>query len=295
MEPTQIFFYASLACVAASVGLVTYVMATPDKAEVSQLGERGYQRQLARKNPIFALAEPAIRLVASWLYPFPLDGVRKELKAALRQGGNFLGLDPDEFMAMCILAGAAGAFFVSQILLDPVAIIGVSMLVGALPYVALGGVRDSRAVAITRALPNVIELLALCVSAGMDFPGGIREVIGPNAAEDDVLNAELRQMLRDMDLGHSRRQALIELRDRTGGDGIADFVAAMIQSEEKGNPLKEVLQAQARVLRIRRSFRAEELATQAGLKMVLPLAILMLMVLVIIMAPLFLKMREEGF
>ncbi len=291
----DIFFYAAGACVCLCLAIVTYIMATPDRAQVSALGARGYQRQVARKNPLFLVVEPALRLVATWVYPFPIGDFRKGVDQLLTSAGDFLGLSADEFIAMCLLSGVAGAVVIGQMSTAPIVLVCVAGMISLLPYVAVSGIRDTRAVAVTRAMPTAIELMALCVSAGMDFPGALREIVGNNAAEDDVLNSEFRKLLRDLDLGHSRKRALLAFGERVAGDGVADFVAALIQSEEKGNPLKEVLAAQAKVLRVRRSFRAEEMATQAGVKMVIPLAILMMMILIIIIAPLMLKMQQEGF
>lgn len=289
------FFYLGLGCVGLCIGIVTYIMATPDKALVSALGERGYERQKARDSTLFTLFEPLLRLIATWIYPLPLSDIRKSIDRLLRLAGNFLGLNADEFIAMCVLSGAAGALLVSQVLMTPFTLIAISGLTGLLPFVVVSGIKDARTVAVTRAMPTAIELMGLCVSAGMDFPSSLREIVGHKPEEDDPLNSEFRQLLRDLDLGHSRKQALLSFRDRVTGEGVADFVAALIQSEEKGNPLRDVLVAQAKVLRVRRSFRAEEMATQAGIKMVLPLALLMLMILIIIISPLILKMQEGGF
>ena len=177
----------------------------------------------------------------------------------------------------------------------PLPFLMLCFLTGMIPYLKLSTLRDRRTVAVTRALPTSIELISLCVSAGMDFPGAIREVIGDDVEDDNVLNNEFRLILRDLNLGHSRKEALRAFDARSKGEGVSDLVAALIQSEEKGNPLRGVLTAQAKVLHVRRSFRAEEMATKAGLKMVIPLAILMFMLLIIIITPLMLKVKAEGF
>ncbi|MCP4446728.1 MAG: type II secretion system F family protein [Myxococcales bacterium] len=292
---TEIIFYAAGFCIVGCIAIVTMLMGGSEVVQVSDHGERGYQRQIARRSSTFVIFEPALRLVATWISWIPLGPLRGDIDALLGRGGNYLGLTADEFLAMSTLTGFCGMLMAAQVFPVVLAMLMAGFFCALIPFLLVSNARDAIDVAITRALPTSIELIALCVSAGMDFAGAVREVIGYNAEVDDALNREYRLFLRDLDLGHSRKQALRAFGERVSGDGVSDFVAALIQSEEKGNPLKSVLAAQAKVLRVRRSFRAEEMATQAGVKMVVPLAILMFMVLIIIISPLILKMQEQGF
>lgn len=295
MMETEIFFYGASGCIVGAVGVISYLLGEAELAEVTELGERGYQRQQARQGGLFVLLEPMLRLMAKWVSIFPLGSTRVGIAKLLRQAGNYKGISPDEFISMSILSGIGGALMIGRFFFVPIPMLMFGGLTSLVPFLIVSGVRDKRGVAVTRALPSSIELIALCVSAGMDFPGALREVIGTEASEDDPLNSEFRQFLRDLNLGHSRRQALNAFDERVLGEGVGDFVAALIQSEEKGNPLKGVLQAQAKVLRLRRSFRAEEAATAAGVKMVIPLTLLLFGLLILIIAPLMIKMQEQGF
>ena len=290
----DLLFYAAAGCIVASILVGTLVLAASDGTEISDYGDRGYQRQVARRSPLFSFIEPLLSLMASWIAYLPLGSLRASITTLLRQAGNYRGLSSDEFMVLSLLTSGACMFVAGSIFSTALLLI-VGALSAGIPYLVVSAARDARAVAVTRALPNRIELVALCVSAGMDFPGALREVIGDHPEDDDPLNNELRQFLRDLDLGHSRRQALLAFGARVSGDGVGDLVAALVQSEEMGTPLRAVLTAQAKVLQARRSFRAEELAKQAEVKMAIPLTILMFMVLIIIIAPLMITLRANGF
>ena len=292
---TDMLFYAAGGSLMLALAIVSFLMASTQVAQASSQGARGYQRQLMRDEGLFSFFEPALLLIAGWVSWLPLGGARRQLEVHLVEAGHYLGLSPDEFIALSMLYGGVGGLFAMMTFPAFIPFLMLYTLAAMVPYLKLSALRDKRTVAVTRSLPTAIELIALCVSAGMDFPGALREVIGDSVERDNVLNSEFRLILRDLDLGHSRKDALRAFDARSKGEGVSDLVAALIQSEEKGNPLRGVLTAQAKVLHVRRTFRAEEMATKAGLKMVIPLAILMFMLLIIIITPLMLRVKEQGF
>jgi tight adherence protein C len=117
-------------------------------------------------------------------------------------------------------------------------------------------------------MPDMLDLLTISLSAGLGFQGGLQEVArratGPMAQE-------LNTVLRDVRLGHSRREALRAFASRVNVDEITNFVAAILQAEELGSPLREALRAQATQLRAARRLRAEERARKSTVVMLLPM------------------------
>jgi tight adherence protein C len=139
---------------------------------------------------------------------------------------------------------------------------------------------------ITRGLPHAIEIAALCMSAGADFPGALRLIATTGGrASDDALRRELSLILEELELGHTRREALVHLSERVPSPAVRDFVNAVIQAEEKGNPLARVIQIQGRTLNQRRSVAAEEAAARAGVLMIAPLMLLLCAILLLLMGP----------
>jgi tight adherence protein C len=100
-----------------------------------------------------------------------------------------------------------------------------------------------------------------------------------------VCRQELVQVLDELGLGRTRVEALAALATRSSSVAVREFVAAISQSEQKGTPLIDVLTIQSTTLRQRRSVRAEELAAQAGVKMMAPLMLLVASLLLIIFGP----------
>jgi tight adherence protein C len=258
------------------------------------LGLAGLKRSRAlARSSVFALLEPPMRVVAGWVSALPLDRVRTRLGSLLAGSGYWLGLSADELCALCALGGAVGLFFgwvlallwnTTQLFLALVAALGTWI-----PYAMVSSEAQQRRRQIDRELPSTIDLVALCMSAGMDFPGALRQISRERTGGSSALDEELRLILQELDLGHPRRDALLAFARRVPSEAVSEFVSAVVQSEEKGNPLAEVLVIQAGVLRQRRTIMAEEAASRAAVLMIAPLVLLILATLLLIAGPLVIR------
>jgi tight adherence protein C len=208
-----------------------------------------------------------------------------------------LGLTAEEYLAIVLLSGVAGV--VAAVLLA--ACVGFSLglalillvpLGAALPYMQISGMGQDRLVAISRGLPFVVDLMAMAMSAGLDFPGAVRQVVEKSANPKDPMTEEFSLLLQGLQIGRSRREVLEELARRAPCDPIIEFTGAVIQAEMRGNPLGEVLQIQAATYRTRRSVRAEEAAAKAGVQMTLPLLLVFISVLMLVTGPMIVKIMN---
>jgi tight adherence protein C len=138
---------------------------------------------------------------------------------------------------------------------------------------------------VNRGLPTSIDLASLCMGAGLDFPGALRQIVEKAGRKDDALIDELKRILQELELGRTRRQALENFAERVPTDAVRDFVGAVTQAEEKGNPLAEVLRIQAYMLRMRRSVMAEEAAARAAVMMMLPLMLIFCAIILVLLGP----------
>jgi tight adherence protein C len=136
-------------------------------------------------------------------------------------------------------------------------------------------------------------LLCLALSAGLDFPSAVRQIVDKSSQKDDPLTEELAVVLSELSLGKTRREALENFGKRNPTPSVAEFVASVIQAEEEGTPLAEVLMIQAQVSRQRRGVRAEEAASKASLQLLMPMGLVFVSVLCLIGGPLVLKLMEE--
>ncbi len=125
--------------------------------------------------------------------------------------------------------------------------------------------------AIIKKFPDALDLMSICVDAGLTFDGAMSRV-----AEkwDDPLANEFGRVLYEIQLGKSRRQALRDMSGRMDVSDVTSFVAAILQAEHLGVSIGRVLRIQSEQMRIRRRQRAEEKAQQAPVKMLFPLVFL---------------------
>jgi tight adherence protein C len=163
----------------------------------------------------------------------------------------------------------------------------------ALPYLHLTGIEQARKKHVQKRLPYVIDLLSLALSAGLDFPGALRQVVEKTSNARDPLVEEINLILYELSVGKTRKQALAQLSERVPTESVQEFVAAVTQAEERGNPLAEVLNIQAEASRQGRSVRAEESASKAGMKMFIPIVIIVLVVMLMILAPLIMGLESS--
>jgi tight adherence protein C len=276
MASYQILGPAFVGYVALVLGVLTYRIAIRPTREASRLGMRGLKRQRALLYVLgWADIEPFIRWMGVRLSGVLSDKQRAAFDQRLVFAGDYRGISPDEHFA-CIVCGAligiglgaGAAAFKPELGVIPAVVLGA--FGGALPLVGVDQARQDRMKSINRGLPNAIDLIALAMSSGSDFPGAVRQVIEKAKTKDDALIDELAYLIQQLELGRTRSQALRDFMDRTPSEAVAEFVQAVIQAEERGNPLAGVLIVQADVARTRRTNAAESKAQDMRTKMIVP-------------------------
>jgi tight adherence protein C len=133
---------------------------------------------------------------------------------------------------------------------------------------------------VRKAMPDALDLLTICVEAGLGFDGALAKV---NEKWDNELSLEFGRVLREVQLGKLRREALQNMSERVGIAEMTSFVAAIVQSEQLGVSMAKVLRIQADQMRIKRRQLAEEKAQQAPIKMLIPMGLLIFPSLMIIL------------
>jgi tight adherence protein C len=208
------------------------------------------------------------------------QGGMENTRHNLDLAGNPYGWSPMQFLGFRFLAALllGGLGLVVLVLAKGVALPRRIVLTGImavggyyLPSLWLRSKTSSRQREITRSLPDALDLLTICVEAGLGFDGAIARV-----AEkwDNELSREFRRVLQEIQLGKLRREALRNMASRIEVPEVSTFVAAIVQAEELGVSIAKVLRIQAEEMRRRRRQRAEELARQAPIKMLPAIAFL---------------------
>lgn len=281
-------------CGSLSMVLLAAWLSSVSPLERPRYGRRGAERQRVLEHEgLFAFFEPALRFLAALMAKLLLDTLRERQKRALARADDVLGLSPEELTALslvsCVGLGASVWFIADTARFSPwyAALAAVFGLL--LPTLQIREVTRRRAKLITRALPPAIEIAAMCMGAGLDFPGSLRMLAERNSPQPSPLGREFSVILDHLDLGHTRKEALEGFSDRVPSRAVTDFVHAVVQAEQKGNPLARVLQVQGRMLNMRRSVAAEEAAARAGVLMIVPMVLLVGAILLLLMGPFLVK------
>ena len=165
--------------------------------------------------------------------------------------------------------------------------VGGAALVGLMipPFVLLRLV-SRRQERIRRGLPDALDLLVVCVEAGISLDAAILRVAKDLTLVHPDLASELLVVSRKMNAGMTREEALRGLWDRTGVEEVRSLVASLVQSEKWGSSSSRVLRVSAETLRRKRRQAAEKRAATAPLKMIVPMAIFIFPALfVVILGP----------
>jgi len=200
-----------------------------------------------------------------------------------------------------ILSLAIGGFLLWTILgvqgyfndSDRVILIGGGFLGGFyLPQIMLKGRITRRQKDVRKAMPDALDLLTICVEAGLGFDAAMSKVAEKWETE---LSLAFARVIREIQLGKLRREALKDMSDRLGIAEMTSFVAAIIQSEQLGVSLGKVLRIQSDQMRIKRRQRAEEESRKAPIKMIIPMALLIFpSIMIIILTPAAIQVMGAG-
>ncbi len=139
------------------------------------------------------------------------------------------------------------------------------------PKVWLHYLVTSRQKKVLRGLPDALDMLSVCATAGLGFDQSLQRV---SEYWDTPIGHEFGRVINEMEMGLTRRDALRNLADRVDIREISSFVALIVQTEQLGMSISDTLHAQAEQMRIERRHRAQEQAQKAPIKMLIPMALL---------------------
>lgn len=201
------------------------------------------------------------------------------------QAADFYGMK-----GFCLLLLSALGFLMVLRVFPNLGAVGLfaGMVVGGfagyyIPDLWLRSKTNQRRDQIQRALPDAIDLLTISVEAGLGFDAALSRMVEKS---DNSLTREFGRVIAEMRVGVARRDALRALVERTGVDDLSNFVSAIVQAEQLGASIANVLRIQAADMRVRRRQRVEVLAHQAPIKMLFPMVFLIFPpLLVVVLGP----------
>jgi tight adherence protein C len=267
------------------VGLRAPEEADPVQARLAEFGAREKQVTLEEVELSLPFHErvivPIIRRLGDFATRFTPQASIENTQHLLDLAGNPGNIGPTEFWAIrlivtVLLGGGIFAVFLIAPVRQPFARVllytaGAVALGYFLPAIWLRSRIARRKNEIFKALPDALDLLTICVEAGLGFDAAMSKV---NEKWDNDLALAFGRVIQEIRLGKLRREALRDMSSRMDLPEVTSFVAAIIQAEQLGVSISKVLRVQADQMRIKRRQRAEELAHQAPIKMLFPMAFL---------------------
>jgi tight adherence protein C len=213
-----------------------------------------------------------------------MEGLRQQLIEA----GSPSGIGPAEYLGIrvatsVILSGMVLLLFVlgGADLLMGIGLSAFMLLLGyMLPGYWLKSRISARKKSVQQSLPDAIDLLTISVESGLGFDPALSRVI---EKWDNELTREFGRMLSEIRMGKSRREAMRELAQRVNVEDLNVFVSSMIQADQLGVSISQVLRVQSQQMRMRRRQRAEEQAHKAPVKMLFPMVFLIFPALYIVL------------
>ena len=217
---------------------------------------------------------PMVRGKKAW------DSRRKSYRRKLISAGLKRELTPDEFIAFKffnilffpIVGGVlkAGGFLD----LPGYVIFGSAFAGWFYPDFWVNSLITKRHAEVIKALPFIVDLLALSTEAGLDFVGAIAKVV--EKANPSPLVEELEQLLKEIKVGASRAEAMREMALRINMPQVNSFIAILISADAMGASIGPILRQQSEGIRSERSLRAEKAGAIASQKLILPVVIFIL-------------------
>jgi tight adherence protein C len=264
--------------------------ATPLTLEEIELSQPFTQRVIA----------PILKGLAGFITRFTPANTIEDIRHKLEMAGRPYNWGPTEFFGFRVLGGVVLGVFAFLLLWmgkQPFQIHLIGTVIGAalgfmLPVLWLSGKIRRRQDEIIKALPDALDLLTICVEAGLGFDAAMAKV-----AEkwENELSRAFGHVIHEIRLGKLRREALREMEHNAGVTDVTSFVAAVIQADQLGVSMAKVMRIQSEQMRIRRRQRAEEKAHQAPIKMLFPMVFLIFpSIYIVLLGPAVLVVMNSG-
>jgi tight adherence protein C len=309
---TPILIFAGLILVGATI-LVIIGLRNPQASDeatlqnrLQELSKRGADIDLETIELSQPFTEriiyPMARKLGEFAIRFTPQNALQSISKKLELAGISQRFDPSLFLftqIFCALLFGGIIILVFSVKEDPLPF-AQSFLYGLLaaflgyffPQLWISSKISKRQKNIRRALPDALDLLTICVEAGLGFDAAMAKVSEKWVTE---LSLAFARVIQEIQLGKLRREAMRDMAERVGIPEMTSFVAAIIQSEQLGVSMARVLHIQADQMRMKRRQHAEEEAHKAPLKMLIPMALLIFPALmVVLMTPAALRLMGSG-
>ena len=295
------YLFAYLALGVAVYFMVRTVFADEEKRSASRALGSGRELASDAGNAILKYSRPFFsRYLVPIVEELKIDDQRKILKKKLATAGMTDIFTPDELFSfkLFLIIGFPLMLGALQFLWEmdvPALAYPIAMLVGYFypDRLWLRSVIEDRQEEIRKAMPFVVDLLALSTEAGLDFMGAMARVV--EKAKPSPLVQEMEMILKEVKVGASRAEAMRNFAWRVDMQEIGSFVAVLISADEMGASIGKILRQQSEQIRHERFMRAEKAGAKASQKILLPMIFFIVpAIFILIFSPFVLDMIGSG-
>ncbi|MFC4409736.1 type II secretion system F family protein [Chungangia koreensis] len=244
------------------------------------------------------LVEPKIKAMKKNFNKTKNRKKSEKIELKLLRAGKPFGMSPFEFkIIQWVLMIGVPVFFLVLSLIGNLSTVRTFFLMimgfsfaAYLPHAYVNLKIKSRAKLAIKELSDFVDLLAVSMEAGLGFDQALSKVV---LKKQGVLSEEFQRCLEELRLGKTRREALSGVRERLDVDDIKMLVGNIIQAEQLGVGMVQILRIQAEEVRVRRKQRAEEQAMKAPVKMLFPLVLFIFpCIFIILLGPVMLQLMD---
>lgn len=304
MELSGLFLYAAIAFTVGSLIMAAYWLlarqADPVQTRLKEINPR-FVEESAPQPVSTMIIERVAKPLVDLLPPSPRN-VRR-LRRRLIQAGytteNAATIYRAIRLVSALLLPALTFFFMTVVLRKPVNQTTIGATIFALTYglflppFLLSRKISKRQNRITRALPDALDLMVVCVEAGLGLNAALHRVGREMEMVEPALSEELAITNREIRAGKPRDEALRNLGDRTGVDDVKSLVAMLVQTDRFGTSIADSLRVFADSMRTKRRQRAEEMVAKAAIKLIFPLLLFIFpALLIVLMGPALIRIYE---
>lgn len=287
-DPIYLIGLAAFGAIAVGVWVVldwVYNRRTRTDERLEELGQNRRRDQFqpnkyARKNAVTEILGKASPSLAKSLQP-KTEKEAGKLKQRLSHGGFRSAEAPTIFLALKIIGVIGGGIlgggiflffygFTFTTLVRTLIFAGISFY---LPDIVLWWIAKKRKEAIFLALPDALDLMVVCVEAGLGLDQAMRKVADEMATSKPVIAYEFGVCNMQLQMGRPRQEVLNELGSRSGVDDLKALASIIIQADKFGSSIAQALRVQSEAMRTRRRQIAEEKAAKTAVQLIFPLVL----------------------
>lgn len=273
-----------------------------NSADTNQLSWANNSEPEKSKNPIINFSRPLVhQFTLQYAMKIKSETYLEQVRKYLKTGGLRGELNEQEFIGMQILWGVLLPIFITilnfslELGFSIYIIIGLGLFGFYMPVSHAKAQKSRREESVRADLPFFIDLLALSVEAGLDFFTAIQKLVDKSRGSESVLADELSIVLQDIKVGASKAQALRELAERLDMPELTSFVAVLIDAEQTGASIVQVLKDQSVQMRLERFVRAEKAGARASQAIMIPMMVFILpAVFIMVFGPVILSFVYGG-